>query len=59
MYVRYFAPEIQKWQRKIVGVFSGSNKDTIKSTEVTFIIFFFLINFFYLEILLNVIFSEL
>lgn len=34
MYVRYFVPEIKKWQRKIIGVFSGSNKDTVNNNQV-------------------------
>lgn len=33
MYVRYFVPEIKKWQRKIIGVFSGSNKDTVNNNQ--------------------------
>lgn len=33
MYVRYYTPELRKWQRKIVGVFSGSNKDTVRDNR--------------------------
>lgn len=33
MYVRYYVPEIKMWQRKIIGVFSGSNKDTINDSN--------------------------
>jgi len=33
MYVRYYVPEMKKWQRKIIGVFAGSNKDTINDNQ--------------------------